>query len=261
MKGVNDYVDIVGVDVCIVIVGVLCKLGMLCDDLLGINLKVMKLVGEGIKVYVFDVFVICIINLLDVMVWVLCEFSGLLYEKVVGMVGVLDLVWFCYFLLLEFGVLMCDVMVFVLGGYGDIMVLLICYFIVVGILLFDLVKMGWILQEKLDSIVQCICDGGVEIVGLLKIGLVFYVLVILVIEMVEVYLKDQKCVLFCVVYVDGVYGLNGFYVGVLIVIGVNGIEKVIDIMLNVDEQVMFDKLVDLVKGLVEVCKGIDGLLV
>lgn len=163
---------------------------MSCDDLLGINLKVMKLVGEGIKVYVLNVFVICIINLLDVMVWVLCEFLGLLYNKVVGMVGVLDLVCFCYFFVIEFNVLMCDVIVFVLGGYGDIMVFLVCYLIVGGIFLLDLVEMGWIIQEKLDVIVQCICDGGVEIVGLLKIGLVFYVFVILVIEMVEVYLCD-----------------------------------------------------------------------
>ncbi|WP_312529859.1 malate dehydrogenase [Paracoccus sp. (in: a-proteobacteria)] len=260
MKGTNDYADIAGADVCIVTAGVPRKPGMSRDDLLGINLKVMKSVGEGIKAHAPNAFVICITNPLDAMVWALQQFSGLPANKVVGMAGVLDSARFRHFLSLEFDVSMRDVSAFVLGGHGDTMVPLARYSTVGGIPLPDLVKMGWTTQEKLDAIIQRTRDGGAEIVGLLKTGSAFYAPATSAIEMAEAYLKDQKRVLPCAAYVDGAYGLDGLYVGVPTVIGGNGIEKVIAISLNADEQAMFDKSVDSVKGLVAACKEIDPSL-
>ncbi|MDP0928873.1 malate dehydrogenase [Paracoccus onubensis] len=260
LNGTNDYADIAGADVCIVTAGVPRKPGMSRDDLLGINLKVMKAVGEGIKAHAPDAFVICITNPLDAMVWALRQFSGLPYNKVCGMAGVLDSARFRHFLSLEFGVSMRDVSAFVLGGHGDTMVPLARYSTVAGIPLPDLVKMGWTTQEKLDAIIQRTRDGGAEIVGLLKTGSAFYAPATSGIEMAEAYLKDQKRVLPCAAYVDGAFGLRGLYVGVPTVIGANGIEKVIDIKLDKDEQAMFDKSVDAVKGLVDACKGIDNSL-
>ncbi|SHI86659.1 malate dehydrogenase [Wenxinia saemankumensis] len=260
LKGTNDYADIAGADVCIVTAGVPRKPGMSRDDLLGINLKVMKSVGEGIKAHAPDAFVICITNPLDAMVWALREFSGLPREKVVGMAGVLDSARFRHFLSLEFGVSMRDVTAFVLGGHGDTMVPLTRYSTVGGIPLPDLVEMGWTTQDKLDAIVQRTRDGGAEIVGLLKTGSAFYAPATSAIEMAEAYLKDQKRVLPCAAWVDGAFGLKGLYVGVPTVIGAGGVERVVDIKLGRDEQAMFDKSVDAVKGLVEACKGIDGTL-
>lgn len=260
MKGTNDYADIAGADVCIVTAGVPRKPGMSRDDLLGINLKVMKSVGEGIKAHAPNAFVICITNPLDAMVWALQQFSGLPAEKVVGMAGVLDSARFRHFLSLEFDVSMKDVTAFVLGGHGDTMVPLTRYSTVAGIPLPDLVKMGWTTQDKLDAIVQRTRDGGAEIVGLLKTGSAFYAPATSAIEMAEAYLKDQKRVLPCAAWVKGAYGLDGLYVGVPTVIGAKGIEKVIDITLTGEEQAMFDKSVDAVKGLVEACKGIDPTL-
>ena len=260
LKGANDYADIAGADVCIVTAGVPRKPGMSRDDLLGINLKVMKSVGEGIKQHAPNAFVICITNPLDAMVWALREFSGLPAAKVVGMAGVLDSARFRHFLSLEFGVSMRDVTAFVLGGHGDTMVPLTRYSTVAGIPLPDLVKMGWTTQEKLDAIVQRTRDGGAEIVGLLKTGSAFYAPATSAIEMAESYLKDQKRVLPCAAFVKGAYGLDGLYVGVPTVIGANGIEKVIDIKLDKDEQAMFDKSVDAVRGLVAACKQIDPSL-
>ncbi|MFV0301284.1 MAG: malate dehydrogenase, partial [Paracoccus sp. (in: a-proteobacteria)] len=260
MKGTNDYADIAGADVCIVTAGVPRKPGMSRDDLLGINLKVMKSVGEGIRQYAPNAFVICITNPLDAMVWALREFSGLPAEKVVGMAGVLDSARFRHFLSLEFGVSMKDVTAFVLGGHGDTMVPLARYSTVAGIPLPDLVKMGWTTQDRLDAIEQRTRDGGAEIVGLLKTGSAFYAPATSAIEMAEAYLKDQKRVLPCAAHVDGAYGLNGLYVGVPTVIGAKGIEKVIDIKLDKTEQAMFDKSVDAVKGLVAACKQIDPSL-
>ncbi len=260
LKGTNDYADIAGADVCIVTAGVPRKPGMSRDDLLGINLKVMKSVGEGIKTHAPNAFVICITNPLDAMVWALQQFSGLPAEKVVGMAGVLDSARFRHFLSLEFGVSMRDVTAFVLGGHGDTMVPLARYSTVAGIPLPDLVKMGWTSQEKLDAIVQRTRDGGAEIVGLLKTGSAFYAPATSAIEMAESYLKDQKRVLPCAAFVDGAYGLKGLYVGVPTVIGAKGIEKIIDIKLDKEEQAMFDKSVDAVKGLVQACKGIDPAL-
>ncbi|MBP6677825.1 MAG: malate dehydrogenase [Paracoccus sp.] len=260
LKGANDYADIAGADVCIVTAGVPRKPGMSRDDLLGINLKVMKSVGEGIKQHAPNAFVICITNPLDAMVWALREFSGLPAAKVVGMAGVLDSARFRHFLSLEFGVSMRDVTAFVLGGHGDTMVPLTRYSTVAGIPLPDLVKMGWTTQEKLDAIVQRTRDGGAEIVGLLKTGSAFYAPATSAIEMAEAYLKDQKRVLPCAAFVKHAYGLDGMYVGVPTVIGAGGIEKVIDIKLDKDEQAMFDKSVDAVRGLVAACKQIDPSL-
>lgn len=260
MKGTQDYADIAGADVCIVTAGVARKPGMSRDDLLGINLKVMKSVGEGIRENAPDAFVICITNPLDAMVWALREFSGLPHEKVCGMAGVLDSARFRHFLADEFKVSMKDVTAFVLGGHGDTMVPLTRYSTVGGIPLPDLVDMGWTSQEKLDSIVQRTRDGGAEIVGLLKTGSAFYAPATSAIEMAEAYLKDQKRLLPCAAYVDGALGLNGFYVGVPTIIGAGGIERVVDIKLSKDEQTMFDNSVNAVKGLVDACKGIDPSL-
>ncbi|MBN2906613.1 MAG: malate dehydrogenase [Rhodobacteraceae bacterium] len=260
LKGTTDYADIAGADVCIVTAGVPRKPGMSRDDLLGINLKVMKSVGEGIRDNAPNAFVICITNPLDAMVWALREYSGLPHEKVVGMAGVLDSARFRHFLSLEFDVSMKDVTAFVLGGHGDTMVPLTRYSAVGGVPLPDLVSMGWTTQDKLDAIVQRTRDGGAEIVGLLKTGSAFYAPATSAIEMAEAYLKDQRRVLPCAAWVDGALGLKGMYVGVPTVIGANGIEKVIDIKLDKAEQEMFDKSVDAVKGLVEACKGIDETL-
>ena len=260
MKGTNSYADIAGADVCIVTAGVPRKPGMSRDDLLGINLKVMKAVGEGLKAHAPNAFVICITNPLDAMVWALREFSGLPHNKVVGMAGVLDSARFRHFLSLEFGVSMRDVTAFVLGGHGDTMVPLTRYSTVAGVPLPDLVKMGWTTQEKLDSIVQRTRDGGAEIVGLLKTGSAFYAPATSAIEMAEAYLKDQKRVLPCAAYVDGAFGLDGIYVGVPTVIGAGGVERLVEISLTADENAMFQKSVDSVKGLVAACKGIDPTL-
>ncbi|MEL6915153.1 MAG: malate dehydrogenase [Pseudomonadota bacterium] len=260
MSGTQDYADIAGADVCIVTAGVARKPGMSRDDLLGINLKVMKSVGEGIAKHAPDAFVICITNPLDAMVWALQKFSGLPAKKVCGMAGVLDSARFRHFLSLEFDVSMRDVTAFVLGGHGDTMVPLTRYSTVAGIPLPDLVQMGWTSQEKLDEIVQRTRDGGAEIVGLLKTGSAFYAPATSAIEMAEAYLKDQKRLLPCAAECNGEYGLNGMYVGVPTIIGAGGIERIVDIKLDKAEKAMFDNSVDAVKGLVEACKGIDGSL-
>jgi malate dehydrogenase len=260
LRGANDYADIAGADVCIVTAGVARKPGMSRDDLLGINLKVMKSVGEGIKAHAPGAFVICITNPLDAMVWALREFSGLPHHMVVGMAGVLDSARFRHFLSVEFNVSMRDVTAFVLGGHGDTMVPLARYSTVGGIPLPDLVAMGWTTQEKLDAIVQRTRDGGAEIVGLLKTGSAFYAPATSAIEMAEAFLKDQKRLLPCAAYVKGALGLDGMYVGVPTILGAGGVERVVDIRMNKDEQAMFDKSVDAVKGLVAACKAIDPSL-
>ena len=260
MSGTQSYADIAGADVCIVTAGVARKPGMSRDDLLGINLKVMKSVGEGIAKHAPNAFVICITNPLDAMVWALREFSGMPKAKICGMAGILDSARFRHFLADEFKVSVKDVTAFVLGGHGVTMVPLTRYSTVAGIPLPDMVKMGWTSQEKLDEIVQRTRDGGAEIVGLLKTGSAFYAPAASAIEMAEAYLKDQKRVLPCAANVDGAYGLDGMYVGVPTVIGAGGIEKVIEIEMNKDEKAMFDKSVDAVKGLVAACKEIDPTL-
>ncbi len=257
--GANDYSAIAGADVVIVTAGVPRKPGMSRDDLIEINAKVMKSVGEGIKANCPDAFVICITNPLDVMVWALREVAGLPHNKVVGMAGVLDSARFRYFLAEEMGVSVEDVSAFVLGGHGDTMVPLPRYSTVAGVPLPDLVKMGWISQQKLDEIVQRTRDGGAEIVGLLKTGSAFYAPAAAGIQMAESYLKDQKRVLPCAAWCDGQFGQNGIYVGVPVVIGEGGVERIVEIELNDDERAGFQKSADAVKALVEKVKGMNVL--
>jgi len=257
LKGTQSYADIKGADVVIVTAGVPRKPGMSRDDLLGINMKVMQAVGEGIAKYAPNAFVICITNPLDAMVWVLRQVTGLPAHKVVGMAGVLDSARFRLFLAREFNVSVEDVTAFVLGGHGDTMVPLTRYSTVAGIPLPDLVKMGWTSQEKLDQIVQRTRDGGAEIVGLLKTGSAFYAPATSAIAMAEAYLRDKKRVLPCAAYLDGQYGVKDMYVGVPVVIGAGGVEKVVEISLTKAEQKMFDTSVGAVKGLVDACKKID----
>jgi len=251
--GSNDYSAIKGADVIIVTAGVPRKPGMSRDDLIGINAKIVWQVGEAIKQHAPNAFVICITNPLDVMVWVMREATGLPHERVVGMAGVLDSARFRYFLAEEFKVSVEDVTAFVLGGHGDSMVPMIRYSTVSGIPLPDLVKMGWTSKEKLDQIVQRTRDGGAEIVGLLKTGSAYYAPAASAIQMAEAYLKDKKRVLPCAAHLSGQYGVKGTYVGVPVVIGAGGVERIIEIDLNKSEQKMFDSSVATVQGLTEAC--------
>ncbi len=260
IKGTQSYADIAGADVVIVTAGIARKPGMSRDDLLGINLKVMAAVGEGIKQHAKNAFVICITNPLDAMVWALREFSGLPHHKVVGMAGVLDSARFRHFLADEFKVSVEDDTAFVLGGHGDTMVPLTRFSTVAGIPLPELVKMGWIKQERLDQIVQRTRDGGAEIVGLLKTGSAFYAPATAAIAMAESFLKDKKRILPCAAYVKGEFGVKDIYVGVPCVIGEGGVEKIISLTLLPDEQAMLNKSVDSVLGLINACKKLEPKL-
>ena len=260
LTGTNDYADIAGADVCIVTAGVARKPGMSRDDLLGINLKVMKAVGEGIKTHAPDAFVICVTNPLDAMVWALREFSGLPHSRVVGMAGVLDSARFRHFLAEEFNVSVEDVTAFVLGGHGDTMVPIVEYSTVAGIPIPDLIKMGWSSQEKIDAIVKRTRSGGGEIVALLKTGSAYYAPATSALEMAEAYLKDKKRVLPSAAYLDGQYGVDGLYVGVPVVIGAGGVERIVEIELNDEARQNFQVSVDAVKELLVACKGIDPSL-
>jgi malate dehydrogenase len=259
-KGTNSYADIAGADVVIVTAGVARKPGMSRDDLLGINLKVMSAVGEGIKAHAPNAFVICITNPLDAMVWALRQFCGLPHNKVVGMAGVLDSARFRHFLAEELNVSVQDVSAFVLGGHGDTMVPMPRFSTVAGIALPELVKMGWITQARLDQITQRTRDGGAEIVGLLKTGSAFYAPASSAIAMAESYLRDKKRVLPCAAYVDGKYGLKDIYVGTPVVIGEGGVERIVELDLTKDERAMFDKSVESVKGLIEACRKLEPRL-
>ena len=256
--GASSYEAIKGADVVIVTAGVPRKPGMSRDDLIGTNAKVMKAVGDGIKKYAPKAFVICITNPLDAMVWALREVCGLPHNKVVGMAGVLDSARFRYFLAEEFGVSVEDVTAFVLGGHGDTMVPLPRYSTVAGIPLPDLVKMGWTTQEKLDKIVQRTRDGGAEIVNLLKTGSAFYAPAASAIAMAESYLRDKKRVLPCAAWLNGQYGVKDTYVGVPVVIGAGGVERIVEIELNPAEKAAFDKSVEAVKTLCEVAKKVEA---
>ncbi|HEY0147762.1 MAG TPA: malate dehydrogenase [Allosphingosinicella sp.] len=260
LTGTNDYADIAGADVCIVTAGVARKPGMSRDDLLGINLKVMKAVGEGIKAHAPDSFVICVTNPLDAMVWALREFSGLPHQRVVGMAGVLDSARFRHFLAEEFNVSVEDVTAFVLGGHGDTMVPIVEYSTVAGIPIPDLIKMGWSTQEKIDAVVQRTRSGGGEIVALLKTGSAFYAPATSALEMAESFLKDKKRVLPAAANLTGQYGQNDLYVGVPVVIGAGGVERIVEIELNEQAQANFTVSVDAVKELLEACKAIDPSL-
>ncbi|MGC6497708.1 MAG: malate dehydrogenase [Candidatus Puniceispirillaceae bacterium] len=257
LAGANDYTALAGSDVVIVTAGVARKPGMSRDDLIGINTNVMQQVGAGIRDNCPDAFVICITNPLDVMVGVLQRAAGLPTSRVVGMAGVLDSARFRCFLAEEFNVSVEDVTAFVLGGHGDTMVPLVRYSTVAGIPVPDLIAMGWSTQERIDSIVQRTRDGGAEIVGLLKTGSAFYAPASSAIEMAEAYLGDKKRVLPCAAWVDGAYGLDGLYVGVPVVIGAGGVERVVDIALNDDEQKMFDNSVAAVRTLNNVVDSLE----
>ena len=258
MIGSNDYKDLKDSDVVIVTAGVARKPGMSRDDLVEINTKVMKQVGKGIKDNCPKAFVICITNPLDAMVGVLQRSSGLPTNMVVGMAGVLDSARFRHFLAEEFDVSVSDVTAFVLGGHGDTMVPLARYSAVAGIPVPDLVKMGWSTQEKIDQIVQRTRDGGAEIVGLLKTGSAFYAPASSAIEMADSYLKDKKKLLPCAAYVDGYYNLNGLYVGVPVIIGKNGVERIVEITFTSDEKDMFNHSVSAVKQLNEVASKFEA---
>ncbi|HEY0164695.1 MAG TPA: malate dehydrogenase [Sphingomicrobium sp.] len=260
LKGTSNYADIAGADLCIVTAGIARKPGMSRDDLLAINLKVMKAVGEGIKTHAPDSFVICITNPLDAMVWALREFSGLPHNQVVGMAGVLDSARFRHFLAEEFKVSVEDVTAFVLGGHGDTMVPIVEYSTVAGIPIPDLVKMGWSTQERVDAIVKRTRGGGGEIVGLLKTGSAFYAPATSAIAMAESYLKDKKRVLPAAANLTGQYGVDNLYVGVPVVIGAGGVERIVEIALNDEAKANFTVSVDAVKELLEACKAIDGSL-
>src|ERR1700757_283227 len=256
VEGSNDYAEIAGADVVIVTAGIPRKPGMSRDDLIGVNAGIVKTVGEAIKKHCPQAFVITITNPLDVMVWVMREACGLPPHRVVGMAGVLDSARFRYFLSEEFGVSVQDVTAFVLGGHGDTMVPSVRYSTVAGIPLPDLVKMGWTTQEKLDQIVQRTRDGGAEIVKHLKTGSAFYAPAASAIAMAESYLKDKKRVIPCAALLNGEYGVKGLYIGVPVVIGSKGVERVVEIDLSGKDREAFDKSVGAVQGLVDACKKI-----
>ena len=255
-KPANAYADIDGADVVIITAGVPRKPGMSRDDLLGINLKVMEQAGAGIKKYAPNAFVIVVTNPLDAMVWALQKACGLPKNKVVGMAGILDTGRFRTFLADELKVSVEDVTALVLGGHGDDMVPIARYSTVAGIPLPDLVKMGWLNQARLDGIIDRTRKGGGEIVNLLKTGSAFYAPASSAIQMAESYLKDKRRVLPCAAFLNGEYGVKGMYVGVPVVIGANGVEKIIEIDLNAAERQMFVKSVESVKGLIEACAKI-----
>jgi malate dehydrogenase len=256
--GTSNYADIAGAEVVIVTAGVPRKPGMSRDDLIGINTKVMKAVGAGIKANAPNAFVIVITNPLDAMVGVMQEVTGFPANRVVGMAGVLDSARFRYFLAEEFKVSVEDVTAFVLGGHGDTMVPLLRYSTVAGIPVPDLIKMGWSTQERMDKIVQRTRDGGAEIVNLLKTGSAFYAPASSAIAMAESFLRDKKRLLPCAAYLTGQYGVSGIYVGVPVIIGAGGVEKIVEIALTPDEKKMFDSSVGAVKALVEATKKIAG---
>ena len=260
LKGANDYADIAGADVCIVTAGVPRKPGMSRDDLIGINLKVMKAVGEGIKAHAPDAFVVCITNPLDAMVWALQQFSGLPKEKVVGMAGVLDSSRFALFLSEATGVSVQDIRAWTLGGHGDDMVPMVRHSTVGGLPLTELVSQGWLKQDQLDAIVKRTRGGGGEIVALLKTGSAFYAPAESAIAMAKAYLHDQKRVLPIAAYCTGQYGVSDMYVGVPAVIGAKGVEKIVEFTLDNEEKAMFVKSVDSVKGLIAACKDVDSSL-
>lgn len=254
LSGGTDYSLIQGADVVIVTAGVPRKPGMSRDDLIGINTGIVKAAGEGIKKYAPNAFVIVITNPLDVMVWVMQQVTGFPAQRVVGMAGVLDSSRFRTFLAMEFNVAVEDVYACVLGGHGDSMVPMVRYSSVGGVPLPDLIKMGWTTKERIDNIVQRTRDGGAEIVKLLKTGSAFYAPAASAIAMAESYIKDKKRILPCAAYLSGQYGVKDLYVGVPVVIGAGGVEKIIELQLNAEEQAMFDASINAVRGLMDVTK-------
>ena len=260
IKGTNNYEDTKNSDVIIITAGVPRKPGMTRDDLLGINLKIIKQVAEGIKNSSPKAFVICITNPLDVIVMALQKYSGLPKNMVVGMAGILDTSRFKYFLAQELKVPVKKISSLVLGGHGDTMVSMLEHTKVDGTPILDFVKSGKLKKEILDNIVQRTKSGGAEIVKLLEKGSAFYAPAASGVEMAESYLKDLKKELPCAVYLNGEYGVNNLYAGVPVVIGKNGIEKVIEIKLSSEEKNNFDHSIDAVKELFSAAKKIDTSL-
>jgi malate dehydrogenase len=258
MTGGSNYHAIEGADVVIVTAGFPRTPGMSRDDLIGKNAGVIAEVADGIKTHCPDAFVICITNPLDAMVWVMKEKCGLPANRVVGMAGVLDSSRFRLFLAQEFGVSVEDVTAFVLGGHGDTMVPLTRYSTVAGIPVPDLVKMGWSTQAKIDAIVQRTRDGGGEIVKLLERGSAFYAPAASAVAMAESYLKDKKRVLPCAALLNGEYGMKDLYVGVPVVIGAGGIERIVQVELNSAEKIAFEQSCAAVRELVEAAKKLIG---
>jgi malate dehydrogenase len=254
--GVDNYAGIEGAAVCIVTAGVPRKAGMSRDDLLGTNLKVMESVGAGIKKYAPNAFVICITNPLDAMVWALQKFCGLPTNRVVGMAGVLDSARFALFLAEAANVSVEDVRAMTLGGHGDDMVPMVRYSTIGGVPLPDCVKLGMFSQEQLDAMIKRTRGGGGEIVALLGTGSAFYAPAASAIAMADSYLKDKRRVLPCAAYLTGQFGLKNMYVGVPVVIGANGVEKIVEVEMNAAEKDMFQKSVASVQGLVDACKKI-----
>ena len=256
LRGTSNYADIAGADVAIVTAGVPRKPGMSRDDLIGINTKVVREVGQALRTHCSNAFVIVITNPLDVMVWVMREATGFPHSRVVGMAGVLDTARFRFFLAEEFKVSVEDVSAFVLGGHGDTMVPLIRYSTIAGIPVPDLVKKGWSTKERIDAIVQRTRDGGAEIVGLLKTGSAFYAPAAAAVQMAESYLLDKKRVLPCAAHLNGEYGVKDLYVGVPVILGAGGVERVVEIDLDASERAMFEKSVSAVRGLIDVVRKI-----
>ena len=254
IAGANDYAAIKGADVVIVTAGVPRKPGMSRDDLIGINTKVVGEVGAAIKQHCPKAFVITITNPLDAMVWVMKEATGLPPNQVVGMAGVLDSARLRYFLASEFNVSVEDVTAFVLGGHGDTMVPLIRYAAVAGIALPELIKMGWITRERVEEIFQRTRDGGAEIVNFLKTGSAFYAPASAAIAMAESYLRDKKRVLPCAAWLTGQYGVKDLYVGVPVVIGAGGVERIVEVSLDAEEKTAFDNSVNAVRGLIDIAR-------
>ena len=260
LKGTSSYEDTKNSDVIIITAGVPRKPGMTRDDLLGINLKIIKQVGEGIKKSSPNAFVICITNPLDVIVMALQKYSGLPKNKVVGMAGILDSSRFIYFLSQELKEPIQNIKSFVLGGHGDTMVAMLGSTEINGKKILDLVEEGKITKEKLDAIVDRTKKGGAEIVKYLEKGSAFYAPAASGVEMAEAYLKDQKKQLPCACYLNGEYGVKDIYAGVPVIIGKNGVEKVIEISLSDEEKNNFIKSVNSVRELFNAAKKIDPSL-
>ena len=258
MTGGSDYAAIAGSDVVIVTAGFPRTPGMSRDDLIGKNAGVIAQVAEGVKTHCPEAFVIVITNPLDAMVWVMREKSGLPAERVVGMAGVLDSSRFRLFLAQEFNVSVEDVTAFVLGGHGDTMVPLTRYSTVAGIPVPDLVKMGWTTQERVDAICTRTANGGGEIVKLLEKGSAFYAPAASAIAMAESFLKDKKRVLPCAAWLTGQYGVSDLYVGVPVVIGAGGVERIVEIQLNPEEKAAFEKSCGAVRELLDASKKLVG---
>lgn len=260
IEGGSDYALIEGSDIVVITAGIPRKPGMSRDDLIGINTGVMKAVGEGIKKYAPNAFVICITNPLDAMVWALQKFSGLPTSHVVGMAGVLDSARFAYFLSEKTGISIEDVKAWTLGGHGDDMVPMVRHSSIGGVPLPDCVKQGFFTQEELDAMVKRTRGGGGEIVALLETGSAFYAPAESAVAMAKSYLKDKKRVLPVAANLTGQYGVSDLYVGVPCVIGAGGVERIVEFDLNADEKAMFEKSVAAVNGLLDACKKLEPSL-